>query len=713
MTKRRTILFSTKDYFTDEYKDAIAGIGSTLVKGTPELLRQFIEDNKEGIQLDTETNVTDFYKDRLLFVIQLGSYDKLTQIVIDYTTIDEEIYEILLELFRSNVEFIAHNAKFEYIILFKAFNVYLKNLQDTFLASKLLTAGLDLEPGYNGLANQLKTRFGIEVSKDDQTTFDGEHLTPSQIVYASIDVIYLKDLLDKLMLPIRRWDLTTCYQLERRALRPIGDFTINGVEVDKKSLQENIDKFIADKKAHIKEMSDYLVSVKDPKEAAKIKQLKAIQPYDEIKINWGSSTQKKNILKHLYPEEEITSTAVTALTKLEKKVKNPMFITLLLNKNFEKLEEILISRHLDFLQESEMFVPKGTININYNSPAQLLALFKIWYPNLTGVGSKAIKKIKHPLIQSYKKLSKSSKLVSSFGDKMFEFIGDDGRIHGNFTQLVPSGSRSSSSKPNLQQMPATESYRRIFVPRKGWKLVDSDYSSAELFLAAFLSGDENLVYAVKNGYDLHSYSSYLIFGQDWLDAGGEKEPKGKPKTAEANKLRKTSKSLSFSLLYGTGVVAFSENMNIPQAEGKELMKRYFDTFPKLAKFFQDSGQEALDLGYVREPYFKRVRFFNKPKNGMEVSHNKNAGMNFKPQAANGSIMKYAMALMKKYIEDNNLDHKVKLLLFVHDQALTEVREDFADEWAKLQTELMEKAALIAIPSGELKAESMVLNHWTK
>ena len=96
------------------------------------------------------------------------------------------------------------------------------------------------------------------------------------------------------------------------------------------------------------------------------------------------------------------------------------------------------------------------------------------------------------------------------------------------------------------------------------------------------------------------------------------------------------------------------------------MTRYFNTFPELAKFFKDSGNEALSLGYVREPFFKRVRFFHKPKNGMEVSHTNNAGMNYKPQAANGSIMKYAISLMKVYIEENNLDHKVKLLLTVHE-----------------------------------------------
>jgi hypothetical protein len=101
----------------------------------------------------------------------------------------------------------------------------------------------------------------------------------------------------------------------------------------------------------------------------------------------------------------------------------------------------------------------------------------------------------------------------------------------------------------MQQAPSTEQYRKMFVAKPGWKLVDSDYSSAELFIAAYLSGDKQLLFAIEQGYDLHSYSSFLIFGQKWLDAGGSAEPVGKPPTKEAADLRKKSKT--FRSLYFT------------------------------------------------------------------------------------------------------------------------------------------------------------------
>jgi len=235
----------------------------------------------------------------------------------------------------------------------------------------------------------------------------------------------------------------------------------------------------------------------------------------------------------------------------------------------------------------------------------------------------------------------------------------------------------------------------------------------EIFLAAYLSKDRNMLKAINKGYDMHSYSAYLIFKDKWINAGESAEPKSKPKSKEGGKMRKTIKTLTFGLLYGSGVVTFSENANIPLSEAKILKKEYFDTFPELASFFQKSGEYALTHLYIREPFFNRVRFFNRPKNGAETSHVKNAAMNYRPQASNGSIIKYALCLMKKYIEDNNLDNKVKLILSVYDQNTTMVLSSFAKEWAIIQTAIMEKAAKHAVPEGTIKAETDILDHWTK
>lgn len=711
--KKRTVyVFSaTRNYLTEEYKQLMKQNNAKVKKGTITFLKKFISTNPR-MQLDTETNVTEFYTDRDLYVIQFGDLEGYIQLVFDVIDIEAEIEELLLDLLKSDTTFYAHGAKFEYIILYKHFKIYIKNFVDTMLASQLLSSGLDTPKGYNGLASLLERTLGVTVSKEEQTTFSREKMTPSQLVYASTDVIYLGKLMAYMLPSLKRWKLLRVFKLENKTIRPLGDMTINGFKINTKALDENIISFNDNALTLKNLMLSELTIAKTDKVKERFDALKIIQPYDEIIINWNSSNQKKLILNYLY-EYDFKSTAVKALKDAVKILDETTYLDLFLEKNFEKIAALLVSRHMDFLVKSGLLIKKGTVNINFDSPAQLLALFKIWYPDLTGVGVKAIKKLKHPIITHYKNYAKAQKLCSSFGEKMYNFIEPDGKIHGSFVQLVPSGSRISSRKPNLQQSPSTEQFRRIFIPDEGFKLVDTDYASAELVLAAYLSQDKKMLWAIENKLDLHSYSAYKIFGDAWIAVGGDKLPKGKPKTKEANTMRKKAKGSSFSILYGTGVTAFSENAGMSLAGGKEVLAAYNKTFPELVKFFNESGKFALTNLYIREPYYGRVRFFNRPTNGMEASHVKNAGMNYKPQAANGSITKHAMCLIKRYIDENDLDHIVKIILAIHDEIICMVRNDFVSKWDTIQTHLMEKATWLAIPAKTLKAETDILEHWTK
>lgn len=702
-----------RDYMEIEYIEIFEEKNAKLIEGSDAELIRFINTIDVYMQLDTETNVTDFHSERDLYVIQLGNFSGTEQHIIDFKDCSPSTYKILLGLFEGDIKFIAHNAKFEYMVLKKFFGVSIKYFKDTMLASKLITAGLDVPSGYNGLANLILLRFGVDLSKGAQTTFTGEKMSAEQLLYADSDVLYLGQLLDALESVLKRWKLLKCFALENKSLRAIGDLTINGILINQDALAENILTFEVNALKYKQEMIEGFKAETNPTIKLGIEALKIIQKEDEIVINWRSHVQKKAILQYLYPDATVLSSAKKTLEKLEGEVDNPKYITMILNGDTAGVEDILISRHMQFLEEHDMMIKKGNLNINFNSNDQLLTFFKLWYPNLKSVGVKALKKLKNPVVTSYKVYSKANKLVTSFGSKMYTFIEKDGRIRSDFNQLVPTGSRLSSRNPNMQQAPSTEQYRRIFVPQEGWKLVDSDYSSMEVFLAADMSQDVKMLEAIAKGYDMHAYSASLIFGQAWLDAGGSATPIGKPKTKEANNMRKISKGASFSLFYGTGVVAFSENNGLALAEGKRIMKVYYDTFPELAKFFKDAGKEALQNNFVREPYFGRVRFFNKPKNGMEASHNKNAGMNFKPQAANGSIMKYAMCKVKKYIDDTGVGFKVRMLLTVHDQLVSEARDDYAEEWAEIQTRLMEEAAAYCVKNKSIKAESDILEHWTK
>ena len=703
---------SSRDYLSEEYKKYFLEQNAAIYLGDQDNFKEFLSLNKERLQLDTETNVVDHYIDRELYIVQLGNVDGSEQHIFDIKDCEDTILETLKELFSSNTEFLAHGAIFEYIVLKAFFEVDIKNFLCTMLMSRLITSGLDLESGYNSLAGLLKNRFGLDVSKASQTSFTGEMMSPEQLLYADTDVLYLDDLYKDMLPALTRWKMVKKFKLECKTLRALGDMTSTGMLVNTDALAENVILYEDTAAEDKSKIITALLASNEKGTQDTLKELNIIQGQDEVVINWRSSVQKRTIMCRLLPELEIVSTAKAAIKKLSKD-NDSIILSYFLLENYDKIIDILISRHIDFLKENGMYLTKGDLNINFNSDKQLLELFKIWYPKLTSVGVKAIKKLKHPVVMAYKKYAKSNKAASSFGSKMYTYIESDGRIRTSFNQLVPSGSRMSCKKPNLQQSPSTEQYRRIYIPRVGWSLVDSDYSSAEVYIAAFLSQDKNMLHAVKMGYDLHSYSAYQIFGQRWLDAGGSAEPMGKPDTKEANAMRKQSKGASFSLFYGTGVVAFSENNGMTTAEGKVIIKAYYDKFPQLTKFFKESGEFALSKYYIREPFFGGVRFFNKPKNGMEVSHLKNAAMNYKPQSGNSSIMKYALCLIKSYIDKHKVGHKVVMLITVHDQVVSAARDDYAAEWGVIQTSLLEKAAKYAIPDGSLKAETMILKHWTK
>ena len=711
--RKTTFIYSNLDYMDSTYKNYFEDRGIDLVQGDIHTLIKFIFSSVE-IQLDTETNVTDFYTERKLYVIQLGDVEGTEQHVIDYANLsaNDNIINELANLFRSDMIFYAQNAKFEYKVIYKHFNIFIKNFKDTFLASKIMTSGISV-PGQNSLAGILDTYFNIQLEKAQQTTFDGTKMSPDQLYYAVLDVVYLGRLYEAILGDIKRNKLSKVLGLENKTLRPLGDMEINGIRIDTDALDANIKIFRQREKDAKDDIIKLLENDLTDIQKEDIFNLSIIQRDDEFVINWNSSKQKKDILSILYPEESIKSSAKAALQKLAKEIDDDTYLMWLLNGDTEKLELHLLSRHRDFLLEREMFRKKGNINLNFNSPTQLLEFFKVFYPDLKSVGVKSLKKLRHPIIMAYKNFAKATKMANSFGENMYKYIESDGKIHTTFNQLVPSGSRLSSKKPNLQQSPSTEEFRRIFIPDDGWLLIDSDYSSMEMVIAAHLSQDKKLLYAIENKYDLHSYSAYQIFGEEWIQAGGSDTPTGKPATKEANVMRKKSKGLSFSLLYGTGPQAFGDNLGISMADAKELMKKYYETFPELAAFFKKVGENALKEYKVREPIFGRIRFFHRPITGMDYSHLKNAAMNYNPQAINGSVMKYALALMKAYIEKNDLHDKVRLLLTVHDQTVSMAKEEYAEEWAVIQTRLMEQAANYAVPGDVIKAESEILKHWTK
>jgi DNA polymerase I-like protein with 3'-5' exonuclease and polymerase domains len=711
----KIIYFSTENYskFKLEAEHLeILGDDTIIKKGTKEDILTLSA--AEDLQLDVESTMTNFITDKKITVVQLGDYTGDVQYIFDIPRLTEKELIGLKYILSSDIKFYIHHAMFEYTIIKQMWGIDIKNIRDTFILSKLLTNGLTLRKGYNSLAGIVYREFGISLDKGAQTTFDGTILTYEQLIYAALDVVFISAIHDIYYKDIEYWKMKKLYNLECNVVRAVGDMHVNGILFDMEyhkahTITEFTTKYNSAKQA----MINYIR--KDDTLMQFMYKNEFIQQYDKYLFKWSSPKVKKAVLNLVVPSLQTSNKTVIKkmLAKEKFSIKQVTFLHKFLDGNYEELETQLINEYHTELVDLNLFIPKGTFLLNFDSPLQRLELFRYWYPNLKDTNAKTLVRLTKGILPEYKKYIKAAKMLSSFGEKMAEYIESDKRIHPSFTQLVSTG-RMSSSKPNGQNQPSTSEYRNAYYAREGWSFVGADYSSQEILVAAQASGDKGFWHAIKNGYDLHSYSAYQIYGQKWLDAGGETKPIGKPKTKEANKMRKASKSLSFSLFYGSSALSLAENLNISHKEAQSLMNKYYETFPELAIYFQKQNEFGKKYKFSRGlAPFNRVRFYNSPTNAGEVNSIGRKSQNAGIQGTSADITKLAMIYIKQYIEKQNLGDKVKIILQVHDEIICEVHDSIVKKWAIMQSKLMEKAANVIIPGNWLKAEAEIMKRWNK
>lgn len=360
--------------------------------------------------------------------------------------------------------------------------------------------------------------------------------------------------------------------------------------------------------------------------------------------------------------------------------------------------------------------------INWDSPLQVLSLFKNLVPKLENVNGKELLKFKrHELIHNYIKFKETSKLSSTYGEKFYKYISEDNKVHTNFSQILDTG-RVSSSGPNMQQIPSDNIYRNCFIPPKGWVFVSSDYSSQELNVIAYGSQDPVWLKALKQGQDLHSVCAELVYKQIWYDAAESNcayaITKSKCKCPNHKSLRTNVKQINFGLAYGMGANKLAETLSISKKEAEQLIEDYFTAFPNIQSFLSKLGIFGTNNGYITtfKP-FRRRRWFTTwyPKiwtnKGSEFSSIERASKNSPIQGSSADMTKLALIYIYEEIQNNNLP--VKIVMTVHDQIDTICTKEYAKEWQMRMTELMEKAANIIIPNGLLKADTHISPTWEK
>ena len=360
---------------------------------------------------------------------------------------------------------------------------------------------------------------------------------------------------------------------------------------------------------------------------------------------------------------------------------------------------------------------------SFSSPKQVLKLFNTIDESLDSVNGKLLLTIKnkHEIIGKYITFKEKEKLYNAYGPSFLEkYLKSDGKIHTSFNQILDTG-RVSSRDPNMQQIPADNTYRNAFVADDGYVFASSDFSSQELCIIATGSQDPVWIQALETGQDLHSVCAELVFDTRWSDAAESNckfysKNKAKCNCPKHGKLRTQVKSINFGLAYGMSAHKLSDTLQITLTDAEELIEKYFTAFPRIKNFLTKLGNFGTSNGYIKtfKPY-GRVRWFPKwepyMRDMVEFGSIERASKNTPIQGTGADMTKEALVIIRKYILQNNLP--VKLVMTVHDQIDTIVHADYADQWKRDMQALMERAALTTIPNGLLKSDTNLSLTWEK
>jgi DNA polymerase I-like protein with 3'-5' exonuclease and polymerase domains len=737
--------------------------------------RDFIE-KQEIIQLDTETNVVDKLFYRELYVVQIGDYNGEEQWIFDITDLSGLKLKYLKDcLNNKNIKKVIHNAMFEYSIIQKTWGIDIDKIRDTMLMSRVLYTGLHMPKGFHGLAGCIKRYFNIEVDKGEQSSFTSEPMTVNQIMYAAIDVTLMGKLHDALQKDVDHWGLENTVKLECAVVRPFADGLWNNLYLNKEKWYG----LMKEKEVQIAEAEKELFSILQTEFLKQSEDIGFIQSQDTYLFSWGSTKMKRDLMRLVYPMMPEDCTTLPAYKKFQGYLKehddfinvSTEVLDLYLKRNFEGLERYFIQHHQGYLLANNLFIPKGRININFNSPEQVLKLFQLIKPDLQEVGKDTIEKLNHPLAKVYRNYKKLTKLYQSYGQNFLDVVDEDGLFRIQSINQIASTGRISMT--HLQLLPKDPpSYRACFHPEPGWKIYGCDYSSQELVIAATLSKEESMLEALKNKWDMHSICASLMFADKWAALGEDIFPKGKPKTAGGKKLRDNSKTTTFGVLYGKSAIGLAETLDLyantddlieafpievdtllyenkdeyqqfclnnhngkhnktstkafvkykrslseflsDEITGDDLIQRFKTAFPNLNNYLSNNAEASVSRLHSRtKDVFGRIRFFEKPENMKEEKAIFRESMNHPIQSGAANMSKYACVLIKKYIENNNLTDKVKFLFAIHDEILVKVKDDFAEKWGEIQMRLMEEAGELVLENNLQKAEGAINDVWTK
>ena len=358
-----------------------------------------------------------------------------------------------------------------------------------------------------------------------------------------------------------------------------------------------------------------------------------------------------------------------------------------------KIKSAQMTERIAALEQSIYELAGETFNIN--SPKQLadVLFVNLHLPAVkktkTGFSTNAevLEELKHrhPIVAAILDFRTLTKLKSTYLDGLDKLIGSDGRVHTNFNQTVTATGRLSSSDPNLQNIPVRtdegREIRALFEPGDGYDcILSADYSQIELRLLAHMSGDENLIDAFNKGQDIHARTAAEVFGKS-IDA-------------ITPDLRRKAKAVNFGIVYGISDYGLAQNLSISRKEAGEYIARYFERYPGVKNFMDETVAKAHDLGYVTTMFGRRrtLPAINSRNFNLRAFAERTA-MNTPIQGSAADIIKLAMIRAEK----NLCGLESRIIIQVHDELVLEAKTAELADAEKILREAMEGVVKISVP----------------
>ncbi|WP_045419404.1 DNA polymerase I [Vibrio jasicida] len=404
-------------------------------------------------------------------------------------------------------------------------------------------------------------------------------------------------------------------------------------------------------------------------------------------------------LKTVY--EEIEMPLVPVLSRIER-------TGVLIDDMKLSAQSVEIAARLDELEQKAYEIAEQEFNMN--SPKQLQALLfeKMGLPVIkkTPSGTPSTNEevlqelaLDYPLPKLILEYRGLAKLKSTYTDKLPKMINPStGRVHTSYHQAVTATGRLSSTDPNLQNIPIRNEegrrIRQVFIAPTGYKILAVDYSQIELRIMAHLSGDQALLDAFRDGKDIHAATAAEIMGVSIDQVSSEQ--------------RRRAKAVNFGLIYGMSAFGLAKQLGIPRGEAQAYMDKYFERYPGVMQYMEDTRSTASAQGYVETIFGRRLHLPEiQSRNGMRRKAAERAAINAPMQGTAADIIKKAMLLVDEWIQQEG-NGRVKLLMQVHDELVFEVEESSLSEIENKVQNLMESAAELKVP---LVAEAGHGDNW--